>query len=117
MAIKKKSFKNTPEQVTSESVLEKTAEENTRVTIGTSKEQTPLKNGIPNDHSVKHLGQTPIVGISIGSTLNMENYESLRVDCWLTDTVHDGETFEEAYNRIRCIAENTLQETIKAYTE
>lgn len=118
MAIKKKSVnKNTPEQVTPENVLEKVAEENTRVTLGTSKEQTSLKSGVPNDHSVKHLGQTPIVGISIGSTLNMENYESLRVDCWLTDTVHDGETFEEAYNRIRGIAENTLQETIKAYTE
>lgn len=108
MAVKSNSLKKT---------LNQKAEENSRVTKGTSKNQTVLKEGIPNDHSVKHLNGAPVVGVSIGSTMNMDNYESLRVDVWLTDAVHPNETFDQAYSRIVSIADKTLQTIVGQYTE
>ena len=56
-----------------------------------------------------------IVGASIGITKNMENYESLRVDCWLTDTVKENETVEQAYERILGIIDKTMQDTVNSY--
>lgn len=109
MPIKNKSLKQT---------LSKSAEKNARVTKGTSKNQEVLKEGIPNDHSRKHLdGQTPVVGASIGSTLNMENYESLRVDVWLTDRVNGNETVQQAYERIVQVLDETLQCIVSQYKE
>ena len=101
MALKKKSLKEI-------------ASDNTQVTKGTSNNQEVLKEGIPNDHSIKHLS-TKIVGASVGITKNMENYESLRVDCWLTDTVKENETVEQAYERILGIIDKTMQDTVNSY--
>ena len=96
--------------------LEKKARENATVTKGTSKDQKTLKEGKPNDHSRKHLdGAVPVVGVSIGSTINMENYESLRVDVWLTDSVHEDETVEQAYARVVKTVDETLQEIVSQY--
>lgn len=96
--------------------LTKEAKENTTVTKGTSKNQTTLKEGNPNEHSRKHLnGDTPTVGISIGTTLSMGDYESLRVDVWLTDTVAPKETVEQAYARVVQIVDSTLQEIVNQY--
>ena len=101
MALKKKSLKEI-------------ASDNTQVTKGTSNNQEVLKEGTPNDHSIKHLS-TKIVGASVGITKNMENYESLRVDCWLTDTVKENETVEQAYERILGIIDKTMQDTVNSY--
>ena len=101
MALKKKSLKEI-------------ASDNTQVTKGTSKNQEVLKEGTPNDHSIKHLS-TKIVGASLGITKNMDNYESLRVDCWLTDTVSDNETVEQAYERILGVIDKTMQDTVSSY--
>ena len=101
MALKKKSLKEI-------------ASENTQVTKGTSNNQEVLKEGTPNDHSIKHLS-TKIVGASVGITKNMENYESLRVDCWLADTVKENETVEQAYERILGIIDKTMQDTVNSY--
>lgn len=99
------------------SLLEQ-AEENTTVTKGTSKEQKVLKEGKPNDHSRKHLnGETPTVGVSIGTTLNMGDYESLRVDVWLTDSVQDKETVQQAYERVVGVVDKTLQEIVSQYKD
>lgn len=93
------------------------AEENTRVTKGTSKEQNVLKEGVPNEHSRKHLdNDKTTVGVSVGITKNMDNYESLRVDTWITDTVKDNETVEEAYDRVLGIVDNVLNNTVSYYT-
>ena len=108
MALKSNSLKKT---------LKEQASDNTQVTRGTSKDQKVLKQGIPNDHSRKHLTQSPVVGVSIGSTINMENYESLRVDVWLTDNVHEGETIEQAYQRVTKTVDETLQNIVGQYTE
>lgn len=106
--LKNKSLKNS---------LSKQAEENTTVTRGTSKNnQTTLKEGRPNDHSRKHLdGETPVVGASIGTTLNMGEYESLRVDVWLTDKVNSEETVQQAYERIVSVIDETLQGIVSQY--
>lgn len=97
--------------------LSEQASDNATVTKGTSKNQTVLKEGIPNDHSRKKHSCTgaPIVGVSIGSTLNMGDYESLRADVWLSDEVHEGETVQQAYQRVTAIVDETLQEIVSQY--
>lgn len=96
--------------------LSEQAEENASVTKGTSKNQKTLKEGKPNDHSSKHLSkEAPVVGVSIGTTLNMGDYESLRVDVWLTDTVADNETVDKAYARVVKTVDKTLQEIVNQY--
>lgn len=98
--------------------LAKQAEENTTVTKGTSKSSKVLKEGKPNDHSPKHLNsETPTVGISIGTTLNMGDYESLRVDVWLTDKVQNNETVEQAYARVVKTVDETLQNIVSQYKD
>ena len=99
MALKNKALKSS---------LVNKAKENTTVTRGTSKDQQTLKQGVPNEHSRKHLdGDVPVVGVSVGITKNMDNYESLRADVWLTDKVADGEDVISA--------SNVLQEIVSEY--
>lgn len=96
--------------------LSERAEENATVTKGTSKKQEVLKEGKPNDHSRKHLdGNVPVVGINIGTTLNMGDYESLRVDVWLTDSVNKDETVQQAYERVVSVVDETLQSIVSQY--
>ena len=98
--------------------LTEQAKENTTVTKGSSKNQRVLKEGRPNEHSRKHLdGVVPVVGVSIGTTLNMGDYESLRVDVWLTDTVSENETTEQAYNRVVKVVDSTLNDIVNQYQE
>ena len=74
------------------------------------------KKGVPNDHSRKHLdGDNPVVGVSVGVTKNMDNYESLRVDVWLTDKKEDNESIEEAYSRVAKVVSDVLQEIVSEY--
>ena len=97
--------------------LKKKAERNAQVTKGTSKNQTTLKEGVPNDPSVKHLSTPPIVGVSIGTTLNMGDYQSLRVDVWLTDNVDSGESFEDAYQRVSSTVGDVLSKLVEEYRD
>lgn len=92
------------------------ATQNATVTRGTRNDQTTLKKGEPCEHSRKHLdGETPVVGVSIGITKNMENYESLRADVWLTDTKAENESIEEAYARVANITSEVLQKIVGEY--
>lgn len=96
--------------------LKKKAEKNARVTLGRKDNQTVLKEGVVNEHPQNaRVTDTPVVGVSIGSTLNMGDYESLRVDVWLTDKVGSTETFERAYERIISVVDKVLQETVNSY--
>lgn len=98
--------------------LSEQAKENATVTKGTSNNQTTLKEGKPSEHSRKHLdGAVPVVGVSIGVTLNMQDYNSLRVDTWLTDKVQENEAVEQAYSRITNIVDKTLNSIVEAYRE
>lgn len=106
-ALKSKSLKN---------ALVTQARNNTTVTVGKKDSQEVLKKGVPNDHSRRHLdGETPVVGVSIGTTLNMDNYESLRADVWLTDSKRDNESLNEAYERVSHTVSVVLQEIISQY--
>ena len=98
--------------------LKAQAKENAQVTKGTSKNQEVLKKGVPNDHSrrLDNSGNT-VVGVSIGSTLNMGDYQSLRTDVWLSDTVNDGETVEQAYERVTKVVNDTLQEIVSTFSD
>lgn len=105
-----------------EDSLKKKADENTTVTVGTSKSKKTAKQGNPSDHHRKQSNtgadvnaQQTVVGVNVGITKNMDNYESLRVDCWLTDTVKDGETVEQAYDRILGVVDSQLQNTVNSY--
>lgn len=106
MAVKSKSLKKT---------LSKVAEKNTTVTLGTSKEQKVLKEGVPRDLHTIQRPLTPTVGVSVGSTLNMGAYQSLRADVWLTDIVEENETFEQAYARVFKVAHDTLEQIVDTY--
>ena len=98
--------------------LKHKAEDNMTVKkkIGKQKEEV-IKAGNPLDHSEKHKpmgnqlsnSNSPMVGMSKGVTKNMDNYESLRVDCWLSDVVQEKETIEDAYNRISVIIVNQIE--------
>lgn len=106
MALKSKSLKKS---------LNKIAEENSTVTVGTSKEQEVVKDGIPADLHTKQKSLRPTVGISIGSTINMGDYQSLRADVWLTDEVLADETIEEAYARVTKVVHDTLEQIVDSY--
>ena len=88
------------------------AKENATVTRGTKKEQTVLKKGVPSDHLD---GEVPVVGMSVGITKNMDNYESLRADVWLTDKKGDNESIPEAYERVAHILSEVLQAVVDEY--
>ena len=101
------------------------ARKNTTITKKVGREEpTVIKSGTPLDHSVKHdsyegtkfgMSNRPKVGANIGCTLNMDNYESMRIDCWLTDDVQDGETFEQAFARVLEIVQNQVEEVAEQY--
>lgn len=93
--------------------LAKKAEENTTVSKKTSEGTNVVKQGTPLDHAVKHNPKSaPIIGMSKGVTKNMDNYESLRVDVWLSDTVQEGETLEQASQRIEAFIDHALEQAI-----
>ena len=103
--------------------LQERARENTTITRGNKRDgYSTVKSGRPLDHEAKQspakskndffVGQT--FGISKGVTKNMDNYESLRVDCWLSDVVREGETVQEAFARVESIIDEVLEESVLA---
>lgn len=92
------------------------ARDNANVTVGTREKQAPVKVGIPNEHSRKHLDESaPTVGVALGVTLNMDNYQSARIDVWLNDSVMPNESVEQAYVRVHGIVSGVLQEIADEY--
>ena len=93
---------------------------NAEVKNGATKETTSLKKGNVVDPAQKHKELEPQsnrarVGFNLGTTLNMENYESLRADVWISDEVQDGETVEEAVQRLKSICEEQLDNFVAEY--
>lgn len=54
-----------------------------------------------------------VIGVSLGCTINMGNYESQRIDVWTSDEVRPDETREEAIYRVA----EELQRTITTMQE
>ena len=100
-------------------ILKKQVEENTTISTNTSGVVENVKEGKPLEHTKKHniKNHSKTVGISVGATVNMGDYQSLRVDCWLTDEVLENETHEEALNRIGKIAKDHLDYEIERILE
>lgn len=94
------------------------AKENATVTKGKNPVKV-LKDGKPLDRVVVHDPITKeelttdfvqTVGCSVGVTLNMGDYESMRIDTWLTDKVKPKETEKKALARIYAIAKDCISE-------
>jgi hypothetical protein len=80
-------------------------------------EEQVVKQGVPKEHSVNHnIDKTFNVrtaGVAVGVTKSLDNYESLRADCWLTDVIQEDETQEEAIARLMAVASQTLIEQVE----
>lgn len=88
---------------------------NTRVTKKSSGVETTLVDeGKHLNSSTKRdiLNPNKFVGINIGITKNLDNYESLRVDVWIADNVQEDETHADTLQRLTDIAVNHAEATI-----
>lgn len=54
---------------------------------------------------------------SLGYTKNLGNFESLRLDCQVTDYVRDEETVRQASDRVYGLVENELMIKLKEIQE
>lgn len=52
------------------------------------------------------------VSVTLGYTLNLGNFQSLRVDLGIIDNRRDGETVGEAFERVYSFVENKLSEKV-----
>lgn len=53
------------------------------------------------------------VNVSLGYTLNLGNFQSLRIDLGIEDSRRDGENINDAFNRVYSFVEEKLTEKIK----
>lgn len=52
------------------------------------------------------------VNVTLGYTLNLGNFQSLRLDLGVTDSRRDGENINDAFERVYAFVENKLAEKI-----
>jgi len=57
------------------------------------------------------------VNVTLGYTLNLGNFQSLRLDLGVIDSKRDGETIEQAFDRVYKFVEDKLTEKIKEAQE
>jgi hypothetical protein len=53
------------------------------------------------------------VSVTLGYTLNLGNFQSLRLDLGVVDSKRDGENTDDAFNRVYRFVEDKLTEKIK----
>lgn len=53
------------------------------------------------------------VNVTLGYTLNLGNFQSLRIDLGIEDSRRDGENIQEAFDRVYSFVENRLVEKIE----
>lgn len=53
------------------------------------------------------------VSVGLGYTLNLGNFQSLRIDLSVTDSKRDGENVGEAFERVYKFVEDKLAEKVK----
>jgi hypothetical protein len=53
------------------------------------------------------------VTVALGYTLNLGNFQSLRIDLGIEDTERDGENINDAFNRVYAFVEQKLTEKVK----
>ena len=52
------------------------------------------------------------VSVTLGYTLNLGNFQSLRLDLGVTDSKRDGENVDQAFDRVYKFVEDKLTEKI-----
>jgi hypothetical protein len=57
------------------------------------------------------------VNVALGYTLNLGNFQSLRIDIGIQDSRRDGETINEAFDRVYSFVETKLSDKIKENQE
>jgi hypothetical protein len=57
------------------------------------------------------------VNVTLGYTLNLGNFQSLRLDLGVIDNARNGETVDQAFNRVYKFVEDKLTEKIKEAQE
>ena len=57
------------------------------------------------------------VNVTLGYTLNLGNFQSLRLDLGVTDSAKNGETVDQAFERVYKFVEDKLTEKIKEEQE
>jgi hypothetical protein len=57
------------------------------------------------------------VNVTLGYTLNLGNFQSLRLDLGVIDNKRDGETTEQAFDRVYKFVEDKITEKIKEAQE
>jgi hypothetical protein len=57
------------------------------------------------------------VNVTLGYTLNLGNFQSLRLDLGVIDSKRDGETTDQAFDRVYKFVEDKLTEKIKEAQE
>jgi len=62
------------------------------------------------------MDQTKVT-VGLGYTLNLGNFQSLRIDIGVEDSKRDGETTSEAFDRIYAFVEAKLVEKVKEGSE
>ena len=53
------------------------------------------------------------VSVTLGYTLNLGNFQSLRIDISVSDNKREGENTEQAFERVYGFVENKLAEKVK----
>lgn len=92
--------------------LKEQAMANTTATKTVDRKTETLVEGTPLEHTKMHninKSGSRTVGVNVGSTINMGDFQSLRVDCWLTDELLDGETHTEGLQRLTEVASEHLR--------
>lgn len=57
------------------------------------------------------------INVTLGYTLNLGNFQSLRIDLGIVESRKDGETIDQAFERVYSFVENKLTEKIKEAEE
>lgn len=57
------------------------------------------------------------VTVGLGYTLNLGNFQSLRIDLSITDNKREGENTNEAFERVYSFVENKLAEKVRESQE
>lgn len=70
---------------------------------------TPIKK------TAKPLDTGDRIGVSFGVTLNMGEYQSLRVEAWAESTKREDETTAEAYSRLYAMVEKQANSKAQEY--
>jgi len=59
------------------------------------------------------MSETTNVSVTLGYTLNLGNFQSLRIDLGITDFVRNGENTEQALDRVYEFVENKVIQKVE----